>query len=547
MAGYPGAQSQRQTEQERPGDAERKAQQEEARAEVEILLKQTKPKNLSEGIFQGFNAVIAGAIGAVGAAVLFPTAGAALGYENAGCCGGICLGSLGVGVGLCAAISIAADSLCSASITVCRGCCATPDAVIQPRKGKWYDESYGEWVYTNLKDKEAELSKVPEDDKDILGESDDEHDDTPEATSGAVKDTAYYDVLGVGVKATPSQIKKKYYLLAREYHPDKAPGDAEAAEKFKDISEAYQVLSDQELREKYDKLGKDGLSGDKTSLNESNVDPEMLFAFLFGSDKFHHYIGSLANTTSAMVGDSRKISIVEAKKLQKRRCARLSLLLVSRIQQFVDGDEDGAKTAWLAEAEDLLSASYGYELIHLIGCVYSLSAVQFLGSVDSGIGLPSIASWSKSYMAGWERYGSKQKQNREFLYAGLSQAQAAVKFQQAMASATSDSQKEEIEQVYKNEMAETLLNTLWTRTAVDVTGTIHEACQMVFFDQSVNSSVRKTRGAAIKNLGDIFKNLERPDSDKKDAQTIYEEASFAAMLETVKRKEEATFTASFRD
>ena len=149
-------------------------------------------------------------------------------------------------------------------------------------------------------------------------------------------------------------------------------------------------------------------------------------------------------------------------------------------------------------------------------------------------------------MAGWERYGSKQKQNREFLYAGLSQAQAAVKFQQAMASATSDSQKEEIENAYKNEMVETMLNTLWTRTAVDVTGTIHEACQMVFFDQSVDSSVRKTRGAAVKNLGDIFKNLKRPDSDKKDAQTIYEEAAFAAMLETVKRKEEATFTASFR-
>lgn len=65
----------------------------------------------------------------------------------------------------------------------------------------------------------------------------------------------YYKVLEVDKNADPKAIKKAYRKLARQYHPDVNPGDAEAEKKFKQINEAHAVLSDPEKRKKYDKYG----------------------------------------------------------------------------------------------------------------------------------------------------------------------------------------------------------------------------------------------------------------------------------------------------
>jgi len=65
----------------------------------------------------------------------------------------------------------------------------------------------------------------------------------------------YYQTLGVKKDASQDEIKKAYRKLARKYHPDVNPDDPNAEEKFKDINEAYQVLSDEEKRSKYDRFG----------------------------------------------------------------------------------------------------------------------------------------------------------------------------------------------------------------------------------------------------------------------------------------------------
>ena len=70
-----------------------------------------------------------------------------------------------------------------------------------------------------------------------------------------------YEVLGVARDASASDIKKAYHRLAKQHHPDLNPGNKDAEEKFKEAANAYQVLSDEEQRQRYDRFGHEGLRG----------------------------------------------------------------------------------------------------------------------------------------------------------------------------------------------------------------------------------------------------------------------------------------------
>jgi len=71
----------------------------------------------------------------------------------------------------------------------------------------------------------------------------------------------YYEVLGIDRNASKEEMKKSYRKLAMQYHPDRNPGNPEAEEKFKEAAEAYEILSHDEKRAKYDRFGHDGVRG----------------------------------------------------------------------------------------------------------------------------------------------------------------------------------------------------------------------------------------------------------------------------------------------
>ena len=95
----------------------------------------------------------------------------------------------------------------------------------------------------------------------------------------------YYEILAVSRSATESELKQAYRRLAVQYHPDKNPGDTEAEEKFKEINEAYQVLSQPETRARYDRFGHAGVgsaAGSSAGFGQGFPGFEDILSDLFG-------------------------------------------------------------------------------------------------------------------------------------------------------------------------------------------------------------------------------------------------------------------------
>ena len=75
----------------------------------------------------------------------------------------------------------------------------------------------------------------------------------------------YYDILGLSKSASDSEIKSSYRKLAMKYHPDRNPGDKKAEEKFKEISESYEILKDPQKKAAYDQYGHAAFSQENTT------------------------------------------------------------------------------------------------------------------------------------------------------------------------------------------------------------------------------------------------------------------------------------------
>lgn len=126
-----------------------------------------------------------------------------------------------------------------------------------------------------------------------------------------VVDTTYYDALGVPPKASELEIKKAYRKLAITTHPDKNPGDETAHARFQAIGEAYQVLSNQDLRQRYDKFGKE-----EAVPGGGFEDPAEFFGMIFGGEAFVDLIGELS-----LMKDLTKTMDITAKQMEEAEAA----------------------------------------------------------------------------------------------------------------------------------------------------------------------------------------------------------------------------------
>mmetsp|Transcript_13074 Transcript_13074/g.39590 ORF Transcript_13074/g.39590 Transcript_13074/m.39590 type:complete len:325 (+) Transcript_13074:233-1207(+) len=298
-----------------------------------------------------------------------------------------------------------------------------------------------------------------------------------------VKETEYYDVLGIAADATPAQIKKAYYVQARKVHPDKNPDNPKAAAEFQALGEAYQILSDVGQREKYDKEGKAGVQEAANA-----VDPGAMFGMMFGTDAFEDYVGQLSVAAMATMEASSTAEMAALMRdFQAKRVKQLVSLLIQRLQRYVDGDKEGFKQWGVQEAHKLSEGEFAEALLHTIGYVYERRGRMHAGSAGHAV------EWVRSLGHGFKSQytaatGAVQIMNME--------AEAKKAYQ-----VTGDPAAV---QAYMEQQAPMVVGSLWKINVVDIEATLKAVCTAVCAEAGQSAAVLKARAAALRSLGVIF-------------------------------------------
>lgn len=340
-----------------------------------------------------------------------------------------------------------------------------------------------------------------------------------------VADREYYDLLGVSTNADAVTIKKAYRKSALKCHPDRNPGDPEAHAKFQQLGQAYQVLSDENLRAAYDRDGK----SEQNAEAMQQVDPSVFFNVMFGSSLIEPYVGELWLASQFMGGKGFDLEAMEQmdqeeqnrlimekirkdqalnERRQKLRQVQCAVFLRERISSYDKNDKESFVKGIHEEGAKIAAGAYGDAYLLAMGFAFEIAAEEYIGFANTFLGLGG-------HMARTKKLGAGIASGMKLLGAGVKAATAGSK---AMKEAE-DLQRavesgKDVEDSDAQQMAATLEGTLpaflelaWAVNKRDIQSTLKAVCMKVFDDASVPKEERMLRAKAVRALGREFQKV----------------------------------------
>ncbi|SPJ09077.1 DnaJ protein, putative [Plasmodium sp. DRC-Itaito] len=476
-----------------------------------------RPKHAGAGLVSGIKSVTKGII--VGTSFLFISPYLCAKAE------GINGFFKGMFFGLLSAIIIPVVSLGVASYQIGRGIMNTPESITQRALGKIWDDEKREWYdfYYNLDEEANELLNITDDNKNNkYDRKNDTNNDEYYNKNGniKVKNDEFYRILKVPTDASQNEIKRQYYKLAKEFHPDKC-SDLKAKEQFQKIGEAYQVLGDVERRRRYDKEGKNAIN------NMQFIDSTFFFTLLFGSEKLDPYIGKLRMVMYVEYEQLYKDEDVQRLiiKEQNKREVQLALHLRDMVNNYIFGDPEDYIIKFSQQIKELCQTSFGHIILENVAWSYENCANQFLGEKYSLFGISG-----KYY---------KMQQKKRVIGTGFKFVKTLIKTS-SLANQIRKKEGDDDDISYEktakvNKKIEdslpTIVETMLNICLIDIDQTIKGVCKKVFTDMGVDENMRKTRAETLIILAKIMKKIIydfKKNTEIMDTKKLFEDACMRA-------------------
>ena len=449
----------------------------------------------------------------------------------------------GLGAGLLGAVALPVSGVVIGAVQLARGALNTPEAISERGKGKVWDEDTRTWVSYDLKEEAREMLALSEEEwcrQHGIPEGGGKKADEARG-SGSVKETGLYDTLGVAPDATSGEIRKSYFRLAKELHPDRNRGDEASKAKFQAVGEAYQVLSSEEMRGKYDHAGRAAL--DQSSL----VDASSFFAMCFGSEPFEYLIGELRLATLFSTGGDPNEAFLAYK--QKRREVSCALALRGLLLMFEAGDEAEFEMEMHTHAKLLKDAPVGEALIWTCGYIYETKGLQALGGIEAvgagtrdkahtvgaqmrvaGAAIKTYKAYSHDLKAVEEREKKEREKGK-----GEQGKKRDADADDGGAPWTTFGEHHEAEAGAEADAAGAdggsaeggaagggpsegtmllMLESMWRVSLLDIEATLRHACNKLLSDMSSSKEARRNRARGLVALGRIFQSYGRANAMK---------------------------------
>jgi len=505
---------------------------------------QTRPKDATDGVVRGLSTATASIGGGLATLVASPV----LGAKSGGPLGFV----KGIGVGVVGGLGMATVGTACGVAQMGRGIAQAPHAFKARKEEKVWDQELGQWVDIDLCSLERSVG---------ADNSDDEDGSSAQDRSGGGKaakqvcDTEFYDLLEVQPDASASDIKKAYYKQARHCHPDKNPGDEAATAKFQKLSMVYQVLSDPELRKKYDKEGSAGVQE-----KAMTMDPKTFFSLLFGSERFLPWTGELHiamhldhfakavekeedGDEDSLLRDSESAGRA-LKRRQLRREVECACHLRQKLARRVyKRDETGFEEQMRLEAHDLAGAQFGPELLVALGEMYQLRSEIYLANELVGRFSFSkrMASAKHTHLQMKHRLAFYKNAAGSLMYAkSVYKAASSAATVESTEGENNEEEQAKIVEAAMDDALPTFLHTAWSYVVRDIDTTSKEVARKLLQDKSVPWQIRIRRAQALRHLGQIFveEGLKAEqaasgsmEGRKAEAKAVLQEAFLGAMRE----------------